>query len=403
MDTILVINAGSSHLRFQIYSVEGEGRLRQQLQGRIDGIGRCPRLQASRAAGDPLANRAYPVEAVPDISAALNIAGGWLRDELHISPIAVGHHVVHGGTEHDRSVLIDHGVLARLERLTALAPLHLPHNLAPIRSILVDFPSVPQVACFDTAFHRTHAAVADHYAIPPPLYVEGVRRYGFHGLSYEYIAKTLPMIAPKIALGRVIVARLGSGASMCALSGGRSVESTMGFSALDGLPMGARPGQIDPGVVLYLISEKGMSAQMVQEFLHEDCGLKGLSGGVSGDVRQLEASQDPSAKFAIDYFVYRIGLNAGMLAAALQGLDAFVFTAEVGVNSASIRSRVVEQLAWLGVRLDVVENARKSQLISSAASRIPVYVVPSDEELMIARHTLALLMSGSSRAPSRVC
>ncbi|MGY3425228.1 acetate kinase [Bradyrhizobium sp. F1.13.4] len=281
--------------------------------------------------------------------------------------------------------------VTRLERFISLAPLHQPHNLAPIRSILANFPELPQVACFDTAFHRTHSAVADHYAIPHQLYAEGVRRYGFHGLSYEYIAKTLPKVAPKIANGRVIVAHLGSGASMCALSAGQSVESTMGFTALDGLPMGTRPGQVDPGVVLYLISEKGMSASNVQNFLYRDCGLKGLSG-VSNDMRELESSEDPRARLAIEYFSYRIGLNAGMLAAALQGLDAFVFTAGIGENSATIRAHVVRQLAWLGVTLSAAENLRDAQLISGSDSRIPVYVVPTDEELMIAQHTLALLM-----------
>lgn len=398
MDTILVVNAGPSCVKFQIYSVEGEGRLRQQLKGRVDGLGSRPRLRASGTGGNPLANRAYPIEAVPDVAVGMDIAGAWLRDELRIDPIAIGHRVVHGGPDHDRPVLIDHGVVARLERFTALAPLHQPHNLAPIRSILAKFPTLPQVACFDTAFHRTRAAVADHYAIPHRLYAEGVRRYGFHGLSYECIAKTLPRIAPKIAAGRVIVAHLGSEASMCALSGGRSVEGTMGFTALDGLPMGAGPGQIDPGVVLYLISEKGMSASKVHDFLYRDCGLKGLSG-VSNDMRELEASEDASAKLAIDYFVYRVGLNAGMLAAALQGLDAFVFTAGIGENSASIRARVAERLAWLGVKLDAAENVRHSQLISSSASLIPVYVVSSDAGLMIARHTLALLMGGNSKNP----
>ena len=228
--------------------------------------------------------------------------------------------------------------------------------------------------------------MADYYAIPHQLHAEGVRRYGFHGLSYEYIAKTLPQIAPDIAKGRVIVAHLGSGASMCALKEGRSVETTMGFTALDGLPMGTRPGQIDPGVVLYLITEKAMSASNVQNFLYRDCGLKGLSG-VSNDMRELEASGDAHAKLAIDYFVYRIGLNAGMLAAALQGLDAFIFTAGIGENSVSIRARVAELLGWLGVALDPAENARHARLISRSDSRIPVYVVPTDEELMIARHT----------------
>lgn len=395
MDTILVVNAGSSSVKFQVFSVEGEGKLRRLVKGQMDGIGSRPRMRASGADSEPLADRAYPIESVPDIPAAMGIAGGWLRDELRISPMAVGHRVVHGGPDYDRPVLIDHGVVARLERLVALAPLHQPHNLAPIRSLLANFSALPQVACFDTAFHRTHDAVADYYAIPYQLHAEGVRRYGFHGLSYEYVAKTLPQVAPEIAKGRVIVAHLGSGASMCALKGGRSTESTMGFTALDGLPMGTRPGQIDPGVVLYLISEKGMSASDAQNFLYRDCGLKGLSG-VSNDMRELEASEDPKAKLAIEYFVYRIGLNAGMLAAALQGLDAFVFTAGIGENSVSVRARIAGQLGWLGVTLDPAENSRHARLISRSDSRIPVYVIPTDEELMIAQHTLSLLFSRPS-------
>ena len=395
MDTILVVNAGSSSVKFQIFSVEGEGKLRRLIKGQMDGIGSRPRLRASGADSDPLADRAYPIEAVPDVPAAMAIAGGWLRDELRISPMAVGHRVVHGGPDYDRPVLIDHGVVARLERFVALAPLHQPHNLAPIRSLLANFPALPQVACFDTAFHRTHDAVADYYAIPYQLHAEGVRRYGFHGLSYEYVAKTLPQVAPEIAKGRVIVAHLGSGASMCALKGGRSIESTMGFTALDGLPMGTRPGQIDPGVVLYLLTEKGMSASNAQNFLYRDCGLKGLSG-ISNDMRELEASEDPKAKLAVDYFVYRIGLNAGMLAAALQGLDAFVFTAGIGENSVRIRARIADQLRWLGVTLDEAENSRHARLISRSDSRIPVYVIPTDEELMIAQHTLSLLVNTPS-------
>ncbi len=395
MDTILVVNAGSSSVKFQIFSVEGEGKLRRLIKGQMDGIGSRPRLRANGADSDPLADRVYPIESVPDIPAAMGIAGEWLRDELRINPMAVGHRVVHGGPDYDRPVLIDHGVVARLERFVALAPLHQPHNLAPIRSLLANFPTLPQVACFDTAFHRTHDPVADYYAIPHQLHAEGVRRYGFHGLSYEYVAKTLPHVAPEIAKGRVIVAHLGSGASMCALKKGRSVESTMGFTALDGLPMGTRPGQIDPGVVLYLISEKGMSASKAQNFLYRDCGLKGLSG-ISNDMRELEASEDSKAKLAIDYFVYRIGLNAGMLAAALQGLDAFVFTAGIGENSVRIRARIVDQLAWLGATLDPTENSRHARLISRSDSRIPVYVIPTDEELMIAQHTLSLLLNRPS-------
>ncbi|TQF29414.1 acetate kinase [Bradyrhizobium sp. UNPA324] len=398
MDTILVVNAGSSSVKFQIFSVEGEGRLRRQIKGQMDGIGSRPRLKASGGAGDPLADRAYPIEAVPDVSTAMGVAGAWLREELRIHPIAVGHRVVHGGPDYDRPVLINHGVVARLERFINLAPLHQPHNLSPIRSILANFPTLPQVACFDTAFHRTHGALADYYAIPHQLHAEGVRRYGFHGLSYEYIARTLPSVAPEIAKRRVIVAHLGSGASMCAMKDGRSVESTMGFTALDGLPMGTRPGQLDPGVVLYLMAEKGMSAASVQDFLYRECGLKGLSG-VSNDMRELEKSDDPKAKLAIDYFAYRIGLNAGMLAAALQGLDAFVFTAGIGENSATVRARVAEQLAWLGVALDPIQNSRHARLISQTGSLIPVYVVPTDEELMIAQHTLSLLMNTPSSNP----
>jgi acetate kinase len=392
MDTILVVNAGSSSVKFQVFEVDGEGRLRRQIKGQMDGIGSRPRLRATGANGDTLAERAYPLENVPDVPAALTVAGAWLRDELRINPLAVGHRVVHGGPDYARPVLIDQAVVARLERFTSLAPLHQPYNLAPIRSLLNNRPTLPQVACFDTAFHRDHDALADHYAIPHHLHAEGIRRYGFHGLSYEYVAKTLPRAAPEIAEGRVIVAHLGSGASMCALKDGRSVESTMGFTALDGLAMGTRPGQIDPGVLLYLMSEKGMSATNLQNFLYRDCGLKGLSG-VSNDLRELETSDDPRAAFAIDYFVYRVGLNAGMLAAALQGIDAFVFTAGIGENSAGIRTRIAEKLGWLGVALDPTENSSHALKISRPDSRTPVYVVPTDEELMIAQHTLALLMN----------
>ena len=391
MDTILVVNAGSSSVKFQVFAVDGDGRLRRQIKGQIDGIGSRPRLRATDASGATLADRAYPIEAVPDVSEALRIGSAWLRDELRITPLAVGHRVVHGGPEYDRPVLIDHSVVSRLEALAPLAPLHQPHNLAPIRSLLTNFPKLPQVACFDTAFHRNHDDLADFYAIPRKLHDEGVRRYGFHGLSYEYISKALPRVAPEIATGRVIVAHLGSGASMCALHGGRSIESTLGFTALDGLPMGTRPGQIDPGVILHLITARGMSPAEVQNFLYRDCGLKGLSG-ISNDMRELQTSPDPNASFAVEYFVYRAALNAGMLVAALQGIDALVFTAGIGENSVSIRARIAERLAWLGIALDPVENAKHALLISRSGTT-PVYVVPTDEELMIAQHTLALLWS----------
>jgi acetate kinase len=395
MDTILIVNAGSSSVKFQVFALDADGRLRREIKGQMDGIGSRPRLRATGTNGDTLADRAYPIESIPDVPAAMLIASAWLRDELQLSPLAVGHRVVHGGPDYDRPVMIDHGVVARLERFATLAPLHQPHNLAPIRSLLAKFPSLPQVACFDTAFHRDHDELADHYAIPRRLHDEGVRRYGFHGLSYEYIAKTLPSVAPEIAAGRVVIAHLGSGASMCAIRGGRSVESTMGFTALDGLPMGTRTGQIDPGVILYLMTVKGMSPAAVQEFLYRDCGLKGLSG-VSNDMRELQISSDPRAAFAVDYFVYRVALCAGMLAAALQGIDAFVFTAGIGENSDAIRAQIAKRLEWLGVSLDPAENARHSLLISRAGSRVPAYIVRTDEELMIAQHTLSLLWKRSS-------
>ena len=399
MDTILVANAGSSSVKFQIFEVAQGGSLKRQLKGQIDGVGSRPKLRATAADGRVLVDRTYESEAVRDVTAALATAGAWLRTELKIDPIAIGHRVVHGGPDYDKPVLVDQDVLARLERYVSLAPLHQPYNLAPIRSILVNYPDLPQIACFDTAFHRSHGALADCYAIPRQLHAEGVRRYGFHGLSYEYVASALPKVAPEIADKRVIVAHLGSGASMCALDHGRSVESTMGFTALDGLPMGTRPGQLDPGVLLYLLSEKGMSAAEVQNFLYRECGLKGLSG-ISNDMRELQGNSDPNAVFAVDYFVYRVGLNAGMLAAAMQGVDGFVFTAGIGENSPQIRAAIVSKLGWLGASLDVAANAANKLLISARDGRLPVYVIPTDEELMIARHTHSLLSNagtGSSK------
>jgi acetate kinase len=390
MDTILVANAGSSSVKFQVFGIEQDGGLRRQIKGQMDGIGSRPRLRVTAADGAVLVDRTYESGTIPDVAVALATAGAWLRDELKIHPVAIGHRVVHGGPDYDRPVRVDQNVLTRLERYVSLAPLHQPYNLAPIRSILARFPDIPQVACFDTAFHRGHGELADRYAIPNHLYAEGIRRYGFHGLSYEYIASALPQVAPDVASKRVIVAHLGSGASMCALNDGRSVESSLGFTALDGLPMGTRCGQIDPGVVLYLISEKGMSAADVQTFLYKECGLKGLSG-ISNDMRQLEASNDPRAVLAIDYFVYRVSLFTGMLAAALQGLDALVFTAGVGENSSRVRRAIAEKLVWLGISIDAEANAKHACLISRPESRVAVYVLPTDEELMIARHTWSLL------------
>lgn len=285
---------------------------------------------------------------------------------------------------------MDNDILERLSAFQELAPLHQPNNLAPIRLAMDINPDVPQVACFDTAYHRGHSQHTDCYALPWSFYEDGVRRYGFHGLSYEYIAERLVEVAPDLVRGRIVVAHLGSGASMCALQEGRSLETTMGFTALDGLPMGTRPGQMDPGVVLYLIDQKGMSTKDVTDLLYRKSGLKGLSG-ISADMRDLLASTDPRAALAIDHFVHRCALNVGMLAGALGGLDAFVFTAGVGENSAPIRARIADRLAWLGAELDHAANEAGAMLISTAASRIALYVLPTDEELMIARHTLALV------------
>ena len=391
MDAILVVNAGSSSLKFQVFGVETKTDLKRLIKGQVDGIGTRPRLRATGANGILTIDKSFPPELVCDLPAAIQETAAWLRSTQNLELMAVGHRVVHGGPEYNSPVLIDAEVVTRLERYISLAPLHQPNNLAPIRTLLTRRPELLQVACFDTAFHRGHSAVADHYAIPERFYAEGVRRYGFHGLSYEYIAHRLRDVAPTIADKRVIIAHLGSGASMCALSSGRSIESTMGFTALDGLPMGTRPGQLDPGVVLYLITEKGMDPAAVQTLFYRDCGLKGLSG-VSNDMRDLETSADPSAAFAVDYFVYRVGLFAGMLAAALGGLDAFVFTAGIGENSATIRARIAEKLTWLGAAMDPALNTARELLISHPHSSVALYVVPTDEELMIARHTLVLLV-----------
>jgi acetate kinase len=390
LDVVLTVNTGSSSLKFQIFTIEDTKAPRRLIKGQVDGIGTRPKLRAHARDGACLVDRAFPVQEIPDVPAAISVTADWLRQTQRVTLVAVGHRVVHGGPQYDRPVLVDQAVLTALERYVPLAPLHQPYNLAPIRLLLARRPEVIQVACFDTAFHRTHSAVADRFAIPERFYADGVRRYGFHGLSYEYIAGRLRELEPAIADGRVIVAHLGSGASMCAIAGGKSIESTMGFTALDGLPMGTRPGQIDPGVLLYLITEKGMTPKSVEDLLYRESGLKGLSG-VSNDMRALETSDLPAAQMAIDYFVYRVGLYAGMLAAALGGLDAFVFTAGIGENSAMIRSRVAAKLAWLGVSFDAEANEEGAQLISGPESRVRLLVVPTDEELMIARHTVSLL------------
>jgi len=390
-DSIFVVNAGSSSIKFQLFSVGDDDGLERRLKGQMDGIGSRPRLVAKGEDGKTLVDRTWQAGEVSGVPAALDKVVEFLREVSGGRlPSAVGHRVVHGGPDYSSPVAIDADVLRRLEQLTPLAPLHQPNNLAPIRMLLDRQPRLLQVACFDTAFHRGHPELADRYAIPEDLYREGVRRYGFHGLSYEYVAERLRHVAPDLASKNVIVAHLGSGASMCALDAGRSVESTMGFTALDGLPMGTRPGQLDPGVVLYLMSEKRMSAEAISELLYQKSGLKGLSG-ISNDVRELLASSDPRARLALDYFTYRIGLLAGMLAAAMQGLDGLVFTAGVGENAPAVREAVARRLAWLGLDLDPAANAAGKGCISRPRSRIACYVIPTDEELMIARHTLRVL------------
>ncbi|MGB3036654.1 MAG: acetate kinase [Methyloceanibacter sp.] len=389
-DTILVVNAGSSSVKFQLFSVGERDRLQRLLKGLIEGIGVHPRLFAKGVKGKTLIDRTWPGADVPDVPAALAKVVEFLRAEIGSLPIAVGHRVVHGGPDYSEPILIDDAVIDRLQAFAPLAPLHQPNNLGPIRTLRQRQPQLPQVACFDTAFHRGHPEIADRYALPEQFYQEGVRRYGFHGLSYEYIASRLPELAPDIAKGRVVVAHLGSGASMCAIHAGKSVESTMGFTALDGLPMGTRPGQLDAGIVLYLLTEKNMSAGDIEHLFYQDSGLKGLSG-TSNDVRDLLASSDRRAKFALDYFVYRISLFTGLLAAAMCGIDGLVFTAGVGENAPAIREAVARRLSWLGLELDPEANAKGAGRISAPGSRIACYVIPTDEELMIARHTLRVL------------
>ncbi len=396
-ETILVINAGSSSIKFQLFAVAAHGRLERRMKGQIEGIGAQPHLLARDVEGHKLADESHSAADVNDVPAALGKVIAFLREQIGGKlPTAIGHRVVHGGPDYSEPTIISAAVVDRLERFVALAPLHQPNNLGPIRAILEKQPQLLQVACFDTAFHRGHPDVADRFAIPEPLYQGGVRRYGFHGLSYEYIAKRLGEIAPEIRKGRVVVAHLGSGASMCAIAAGKSIESTMGFTALDGLPMGTRPGQLDAGVVLYLMSEKHMSAKDIERFLYTECGLKGLSG-ISNDVRVLLASPDPRAKLALDCFTYRIALFAGMLATAMGGIDGFVFTAGIGENAPAIREAVLRRLAWLGLKLDPAANARGELLVSRKQSRAPCFVIPTDEELMIATHTLRALRAHASQ------
>jgi acetate kinase len=328
---------------------------------------------------------------VTDPASAVSFVDEWLDDRLSgFRPEAVGHRVVHGGPRFREPVRVDEGTLAFLETLIPLAPLHQPQDLAGIEAIARRRPGLPQVACFDTAFHRRRAKVAELFGLPLSFYDEGVMRYGFHGLSYEYIARSLPEVAPRISDGRVVVAHLGAGASLCAMKERQSVDSTMGFSTLDGVAMSTRPGAVDPGVVLYLLQSKGYDAAKLQHLLYEKSGLLGLSG-ISGDMRDLLASDAPAARDAIDYFVFRIVKEIGALVCVLGGLDGLVFTAGIGEHAALIREKVCEGLSWLGLRLDPDANGRNGPRISDPGSRVGAYVIPTDEEKMIAQHTLETL------------
>jgi len=389
-DAIVVINAGSSSLKFSLF-VERGAELELRLRGQVEGLFTAPRFVAKDAAGSVVAEKSWGEGATLDHDAALEYLLGVLRERnAGDRLIGVGHRVVHGGPDFDRPLRVDAKTLDALRAFESLAPLHQPHNLAPIGTLLERHPALPQVACFDTSFHRGNPELAQMFALPYEMFEQGIRRYGFHGLSYEYIASVLPALDPAAAAGRTIVLHLGNGASMCALQGGRSVASTMGFTALDGLMMGTRTGSLDPGVVLYLMNARGMDAAAVEKLLYNQSGLLGVSG-VSSDMRALLASDAPRARLAIDLYVYRIRRELGALAAALGGLDAIVFTAGIGENAAEIRAAVIGDAHWLGARIDAAANNAGATQLHAAASTVNVWRVPTNEELMIARHTRDVL------------
>jgi acetate kinase len=389
-DAILVLNAGSSSLKFSVFR-SGGAELELSLRGQTEGLTTTPRFTAQDASGKGLSERVWKEGEPLGQEGAVAHLVEFLRGNLgEHRLVAVGHRVVHGGLEFSEPVRVTPEVIRALERLVPLAPLHQPHNLAPVRFVLDRMPSLPQVACFDTAFHRVQPELAQAFALPEEITDRGVRRYGFHGLSYEYIASALPAVDARAAAGKVVVAHLGNGASMCAMQGGRSMATTMGFTAVDGLPMGTRSGSLDPGVLLYLLDELKMDARAFETLIYQRSGLLGVSG-VSSDMRALLASDAPRAKLAVDLFVYRIGRELGSLAAALGGLDALVFTAGIGEHAVPVRERVVQNAGWLGITLDPAANSAGGPRISAAGSRVPAYVIPTNEELMIARHTRRLL------------
>lgn len=389
-DAILSLNAGSSSIKFSVFQLSGGKVVAAPLaEGEAGGIGSAPHLRIVEAEGRVSVDR--DLRAGSEQPAILDEILGWIRaHSAGLVLIGAGHRVVHGGAKFSAPARVTPALIEALAALAPLAPLHQPHNLAPIRALSASEPDLPQVVCFDTGFHATNAPVVTHYAIPRALTAEGVRRYGFHGLSYEYIATTLPDHLGDRAGGRVVVAHLGNGASMCAIKGGKSVATTMGFTALDGLPMGTRCGAIDPGVLLYLMKEKGMGYEALTDLLYHKSGLKGVSG-LSNDMRTLLASPAPEAREAVEMFVYRIGRELGSLAAALGGLDALIFTGGIGEHAAPVRAGVGQAAAWLGIRLDPDANAAGGPRISRDDSDVAVFVIPTKEDLTIARHTARLV------------
>lgn len=392
-DAILVLNAGSSSIKFSAF-IAKSGGLVPSFRGQLEALFTSPRFIAKNTEGTVLGEKSWGEAVKLGHEGGIAYLRDFLRERLGGMNLAgIGHRVGHGGAKYSQPVRVDGKILAELEQLIPLAPLHQPHNLAPIRLVLERMPDVPQVACFDTGFHHTNPQLAQLFALPKALTEAGVRRYGFHGLSYEYIASILPVRAPQAAAGKTVVLHLGNGSSMCALAQGRSVTSTMGFSTLDGLPMGTRCGALDPGVILFLLQQRKMDVQSIEKLLYSQAGLLGVSGS-SSDVRALLDSEEPDAKLALSLYVYRIGRELGSLAAALGGLDAIVFTAGIGANAVVIRERVCRDAAWLGIELDPVANAnpdKSGACITTKRSRVSAWVLPTDEELMIARHTVRLL------------
>jgi len=384
-DAILVLNAGSSSLKLAVFA-ERAGELTPELHGEVEGLYTAPRFQAHDPAGRVVGEKSWGNTTLGH-EGAVEYLGDFLERHLaHHRLVGVGHRVVHGGLEFTAPVRVTSETLQALERFIPLAPLHQPHSLSSMVRLLERVPTLPQVACFDTSFHRTNPDVAQRFALPADLHDAGVQRYGFHGLSYEYIAEEFTHVDARAPQSKTIVLHLGNGSSMCAMEGGRSVATTMGFTPADGLPMGTRCGALDPGVVLYLMEQRKMDARAIERLLYHESGLLGVSG-VGSDMRALLASAAPSAKLAVDLYVYRIGRELGSLAAALGGLDAIVFTGGIGENAVVIRERVCQSAAWLGVELDEAANARGGPRISTGPSRVRAWVIPTNEELMIARHT----------------